>query len=445
MRNLCERLFALKDHGTDVSTELIAGVTTFLTMGYIIAVNPQILSVTGMDAGALVTATCLAAGLSSLLMGFYANLPLALASGMGLNAFFAFSVCKGMNLPWQTALAAVFVEGVIFVVLTLTNVRTQVVNAIPVSLKVAVSAGIGFFIAFIGLVNARVVMTSPATLVKLGHFTSPPVLICCIGVVVTAVMMARRIKGAILWGIVVCTLAAWGYALVVGAETAAALQIFLPSGAVELKSPMPLFCKLSFEGVTFWSFLPIVVTLLFVDFFDTVGTLVGVATKAKMLDEDGNFPGAREALLVDAIGTTGGALLGVSTVTTYVESAAGVAEGGRTGLTAVVAGLLFLVAMFFAPIVMAIPACATAPALILVGYMMMQGLSDLDLHDMAEAIPAFLTVVMMPLTYSIANGLVFGVTAYTLVNVLIGRGSHVSWTLRILSVLFVLRLVYFPE
>ncbi len=441
----CERYFGLSEHGTDVRTEIIAGVTTFLTMGYIIAVNPMILSAAGMDKGALITATCLAASLSCILMGLYANLPLALASGMGLNAFFAYSVVIGMKVPWQVALAAVFVEGLIFIVLTLTNVREKVVNAIPLALKVAVSAGIGFFIAFIGLNNAKMVVPHKATLLTLGHFTDPRVLICCFGLLMTAVMMQRGIKGAILWGILACTLISWGYGYNIGPEAAAKVDIFLPSGAFEVKSIAPIFGQLSFQGISFWAFLPIVVTLLFVDFFDTVGTLVGVATKAKMLDKDGNFPGARKALLVDAVGTTAGAVLGVSTVTTYVESAAGVAEGGRTGLAAVISGVLFFVAMFFAPIVMAIPACATAPALILVGYLMMQSLGEVDLFDYGDAIPAFLTIIMMPLTYSIANGLIFGVTTFAILNILGGRKDRVSWTLRILAVLFIIRLVYFPE
>ena len=440
-----DRFFDLSGHGTDTKTEVIAGVTTFLTMGYIIAVNPMILSDAGMDKGALITATCLAASFSCILMGLYANLPLALASGMGLNAFFAYSVCIGMKVPWQVALAAVFVEGIIFIVLTLTNVREKVVNAIPLALQVAVYAGIGFFIAFIGMNNAKLVVAHKVTLVTLGHFTDPRVLICLFGLLLTAAMMQRGVKGAILWGILACTLIAWGYGYYIGPDGAAKVGIYLPSGAVEVKSIAPIFAKLSFQGVTFWAFLPIVITLLFVDFFDTVGTLVGVATKAKMLDKEGNFPGARKALLVDAVGTTAGAVLGVSTVTTYVESAAGVAEGGRTGLAAVVSGVLFFVAMFFSPIVMAVPACATAPALILVGYLMMQSLGEIDLYDYGLAIAAFLTIIVMPLTYSIANGLIFGVTTFAILNILGGRSERVSWTLRILAVLFIIRLVYFPE
>jgi len=433
--------FQLERHGSNISTELIAGLTTFLTMAYIIAVNPNILSTAGMDKGALVTSTCLAAGLASILMGLYANLPFALASGMGLNAFFAFSVCQAMKIPWQVALAAVFVEGLIFIVLTLTNVREAVVNAIPVPMKVAVSAGIGLFIAFIGMENAKLVVAHPATLVTLGDFSDPRVIICCLGLVIIGVLSLRKIRGAVLFGIVFCTLAAWGYGTNVGAQAAAKVDIFLPSGTVGVESMSPILGKLSFAGIEFWSFFSVVVTLLFVDFFDTVGTLVGVATKANMLDENGAFPQARKALLVDAIGTTAGAVLGVSTVTTYVESAAGVAEGGRTGLSAVTSGVLFLLAMFFAPIIVAIPACATAPALIMVGYFMLQNICTIDLFDQSEAVPAFLTMIMMPLTYSIANGLIFGVISYALFNVLGGKRDKVSPTMAILAVLFVIRLV----
>lgn len=436
-----ERWFRLDEHGTTVRTEVLAGLTTFLTMAYIIAVNPAFLSVTGMDRGALVTATCLAAGLSTLLMGLYANLPLALASGMGLNAFFAFSVCGALKVPWQTALAAVFVEGLIFILLTLTRVRELVVDAIPLGLKVGVSAGIGFFIAFIGLENAKLVVADPATLVTLGSFADPRVVVCLAGLVVTAVLVQRAVRGAILGGIATSTLLAWGWAWYVGADRAAAVGIALPSGAVSLESIAPIAGQLSFGGIDVWGFMAIVVTLLFVDFFDTVGTLVGVATKAGMLDEKGRFPGARAALLVDAVGTTLGALLGVSTVTTYVESAAGVAEGGRTGLTAVTVALLFFAAMFFAPVFIAIPGCATAPALIVVGYFMTQNLCTLDLHDAGEALPAFLAMVTMPLTYSIATGLMFGILSYAVFNALAGHGARVSWTMRILALIFLARIL----
>jgi len=440
--SIFERLFGLKEHGTDVRTEVIAGVTTFLTMGYIIAVNPDILSSTGMDKGALVTATCLAAALATFLMGFYANLPFALASGMGINAFFAYTVCGNMGYSWQVALAAVFVEGLIFIALTLSNVREAVVNAIPPPIKVAVSAGIGLFIAFIGLVNGKIIVDNSATMVALGDVISPAPLICFLGLVVTAVLYIRGQKGAILIGIVTSTLAAWGYGYYAGALVAAKSMIFLPEKAFGYASIMPILGKISFTGVTFWSFLSIVITFLFVDFFDTVGTLVGVATKAKMLDDKGHLPGAKKALMADAIGTTAGALLGTSTVTTYVESAAGVTAGGRTGLTAVVCGILFFFAMFFAPIIMAIPACATAPALILVGFMMIQGISEIDFEEKCTAIPVFITMIFMPLTYSIANGLIFGILSYVLLNLFSKEGKDVSGVMKILAVLFIIRLMF---
>jgi AGZA family xanthine/uracil permease-like MFS transporter len=441
-RGLLDRVFDLKGHDTNVRTEIVAGLTTFLTMGYIIAVNPHILSAAGMDKGALITATCLSAAFACFVMGFYANLPFALASGMGLNAFFAYTVCGNMHNPWQVALAAVFVEGIIFILLTLTNVREAVVNAIPLPIKIAVSAGIGLFIALIGLVNGMVVVDNPATLIALGDLSHPAPVICLLGVLITAVLILRQQKGAILIGIIFSTFAAWGYALYGGTEVAAKAMIFLPSGGFGFKSIMPVLGKLSFQGISFWPFFSIVVTLLFVDFFDTVGTLVGVATKAKMIDVNGHLPGAQKALMADAVGTTVGALMGVSTVTTYVESAAGVAAGGRTGLTAVICGLLFFFAMFFAPVIMAIPACATAPALILVGFMMIQGIGEIDFEDQLTAIPVFLTMIFMPMTYSIANGLIFGILSYVLLNLFVKGGQKVSIVMKILAVLFLIRLLF---
>jgi AGZA family xanthine/uracil permease-like MFS transporter len=440
-----ESYFKLSENNTNVKTEVIAGITTFLTMAYIIAVNPMLLSTTGMDKGALVTATCITAGFATIFMGFYANLPFALASGMGLNAFFAFSVCAIMKVHWSVALTAVFVEGLIFIILSLTKIRELVVNSIPASLKIAVSAGIGLFIAFIGFQNSKIVVADKNTLVALGNFGDPRVLICVIGIIITGVLVHRNVKGSILWGILSSTIVAWIFALVKGPELAAQYEIFLPTGLGKVYSIAPIAGKLDFSFISnseaILGFASVVLTFLFVDFFDTIGTLAGVATKANMIDEKGNVKNAKKALLVDAIGTTIGATLGVSTVTTYVESSAGVAEGGRTGLTAVVAGVLFLISLLFAPIFMAIPSCATAPALIMVGLFMMQNITNIDFYDFTEAIPAFLTIILMPLTYSIANGLMMGTIAYVIFNIFGGKKEKVSVTMVILAVLFVIRLL----
>ena len=364
-----DKFFKLKESGTDLKTEITAGITTFLAMAYIIAVNPNILGSTGMPRGAILTATCLTAGITTIFMGLYANLPFALASGMGLNAFFAFSVVKIMGVDWKIALTAVFVEGIIFIILSLTNVREAVVNSIPNTLKLAVTGGIGMFIAFIGFANAGIVVKSPETFVKIGNFTTPTVIVACIGIVVIVILSKKNVRGALLWGIVVSTLIAWAYALVNTKVAAEQYNIFLPNGIFRYESIKPIAFKLDFSYITdsskILSFLTIVFTFLFVDFFDTVGTLVGVASKVGMIDEKGRVKNAGKALLVDSIGTTVGAVMGTSTVTTYVESSAGVAEGGRTGLTSVVTGILFLISMFLAPLFIAIPACATAPALII--------------------------------------------------------------------------------
>ena len=443
-----EKFFKLNEHNTDTKKEILAGITTFLTMAYIIAVNPSILSATGMDAGALVTATCLVAGLSTILMGVYANLPFALASGMGLNAFFAYTVVLGMGEPWQVALAAVFVEGIIFIILSLTNVREAVVNSIPMNLKYAVTAGIGLFIAFLGFIGAGVVVNNDATLVGMGNLTAPTAIITFIGVIIITILYKKNVKGAILWGIVVSSLLAWGYALI-APEAAAYYNISLPTGIFKFESMAPIAGKLDFSYLTdstkVWSFVTVVFTFLFVDFFDTVGTLVGVASKANMLDKDGKLPGAGKALLVDAIATTAGAVAGVSTVTTYVESSAGVAQGGRTGLTAVTAGILFLLAMFFSPLFVAIPGCATAPALIVVGFFMIENIAKVDFTDFTEGIPAFLTIALMPLTYSIGDGLTIGVIAYVVINLLVNLVSKekkkISPVMVVLGIVFIVKLV----
>ncbi|MCY6484012.1 NCS2 family permease [Clostridium aestuarii] len=446
-----ENFFKLKENGTDVKKEIIAGITTFLAMAYIIAVNPDLLGIAGMPKGAVLTATCLTAGLSTILMGVYANLPFALASGMGLNAFFAFSVCKGLGVDWTVALAAVFVEGIIFIVLSLTNVREIVVNAIPITLKLAVTAGIGLFIAFIGFVNAGIVIKDDATLVKMGNFTTPPVIIAVIGIIVIVVLSKKNIKGALLWGIVVSTIVAWIYALMNPEKAAEVYHIYLPNGIFKFESLKPIAFKLDLSYAfsnQIGTFLTVVVTFLFVDFFDTVGTLVGVASKVGMVDEQGKVKNAGRALLVDSIGTTVGALLGTSTVTTYVESSAGVAEGGRTGLASVVTGTLFIVAMFFSPLFIAIPGCATAPALIIVGYFMMENVVKIDFANFTEGVPAFLTIALMPLTYSIGDGLTMGILSYAVLNLINNiftkdedKKKKVSPVIYILAILFIGKLI----
>lgn len=415
-----EKFFKIEENLTSTKKEILGGITTFLTMAYIIAVNPGILSASGMPIGALVTATCLTAGLTTILMGLYANLPFGLAPGMGINAFFAFSVCKCMNIHWSAALTAVFCEGIIFIILTLTNVRESIVNAIPINLKLAVTAGIGLFITFIGFVNSGIVVKNDVTLVSMGNFVSPTVLITTLGLMVIIICSIKEIKGALLWGILVSAISAWIYAGF--APQAASFYNIgsFPKEIFKFESLSPIAFKLNFsflnDGTKLWQFLVVVFTFLFVDFFDTLGTLVGVASKANMLDENGNVPSAGKALLVDAIGTTVGAMLGVSAVTTFVESSAGVAEGARTGLSSIVTGILFLIAMFFSPIFVAIPSCATAPALIIVGFFMISNISKINFNDFTEGIPAFLTIISMPLTYSIGDGLTIGILSYCLIN-----------------------------
>ncbi len=446
-----ENFFKLKENGTDVRKEIIAGITTFLAMAYIIAVNPNFLEIAGMPKGAVLTATCLTAGFTTILMGVYANLPFALASGMGLNAFFAFSVCKGMGIDYRVALTAVFFEGIIFIVLSLTNVREAVVNAIPTTLKLAVTAGIGLFIAFIGFVNSGIVIKDEATLVKLGNFTTPPVIIALIGIVVIVVLSKKNVKGALLWGIIASTAVAWIYAFVNPKLAAEAYHIYLPDGVFRFESIKPIVFKLDFsylrDSQKIWSFITIMFTFLFVDFFDTVGTLVGVASKVGMIDEEGRVKNAGKALLVDSIGTTFGALMGTSTVTTYVESSAGVAEGGRTGLASVVTGILFLIAMFFSPLFIAIPGCATAPALIIVGFFMIENVVKVDFTDFTEGVPAFLTIALMPLTYSIGDGLTIGILSYAILNLVNNLFSKednkkkMSPIIYILAILFIIKLI----
>ena len=425
-----EHQFKISERGSSVRTEILSGITTFVTMSYIIFVNPDILSKTGMDFNALVVATCTSAALATFLMAFLANYPIGLAPGMGLNAFFAFSVVLGMQIDWRVALAAVFVEGILFILLTLTKLREMVVNTIPKSLKIGISGGIGLFIAFIGLQGAGIVVRNDATLVSLGHFKGNlPALLALGGLLLMAVLEAYKVTGALLIGILAVTAAAVGLDLVA-----------LPGAFVSTPpSIAPIFGQFDFSMLNQPNFWVVMFTFFFVDFFDTVGTLVGVCNRSGLLDEDGNLPNARGALLADAIGTTAGAVLGTSTVTSYVESASGIAQGGRTGLSALVTGVLFLAALFFTPIVGMVPGYATAPALVVVGIYMMMSLRDLNFDDWTELVPSILGFVMMPLSYSIAVGIEFAIVSYVLIKWLSGKAKDVSWLMVALAVVFVLK------
>ena len=442
-------LRVLPENKREYKREFLAGTTSFLAMAYIIAVNPSILSAAGMPAGAIVTATCISAVIGCLIMGFYAKLPFGLAPGMGLNAFFTFSVVIGMGISWEVALTAVFVEGIIFILLSLFKVREAVVDAIPINLKYAVTAGIGLFIAFIGFNGAGVVIGNQDTMVAMGQ-VGPKMLIAMVGLCIIVILEKKKVKGSMLVGIVVSTLLAWGYALI-NTEAAASMGIYLPNGIFKFESIAPIAGKVNFSYLTspqhVFNFITIVFTFLFVDFFDTVGTLIGVASRANMLDKKGRVPNAGRALMTDAIATTAGALLGTSTVTVYVESATGVEEGGRTGLTAITIGALFFVAMFFSPIFVAVPACATAPALIYVGYLMLTSVLKIDFSDITDAVPAFLIIALMPLTYSIGDGLTIGVLAYVILNILHNiftknkkDKKELSMVMIVLAIIFVIKL-----
>ncbi|MDB5433515.1 MAG: guanine permease [Caulobacter sp.] len=435
--SIFERTFRLSEHGTSVRTEVLAGATTFLTMAYIVVVNPSILGLTGMPVAAVAAATCVAAGVGSILMGLFANYPIALAPGMGLNAYFTFTVVKGMGVPWQTALACVFISGVAFLLLTFAGVRQVIIAAIPRPLLAAVAAGIGLFIAFIGLKEAGIIVADPNTTVTLGKLTTPATALAILGLVVIAALQAWRVKGAILIGILIAT----------GGGVLLGLVKWAPQSASVAEMTATAF-KLNFPSVLHlggggWvAILEILFVFLFVDLFDNVGTLVGVTKKAGLVAADGTIPRLNRILVVDSVATMVGALAGTSTTTSYIESAAGVAAGGRTGLTAVVTGLLFLAALFLTPLVQMIPAAATAPALILVGAMMMGPLTEIVWDDPMEAIPAFLTLAAIPLTFSIANGLSIGVTAYAALKLLRGRARPGDWMLYVLAALFVARFVY---
>lgn len=427
---MLDKFFKLKENKTTTRTEIVAGITTFMTMAYILAVNPNILSATGMDKNALFTATALSALVGTLVMALWAKLPFALAPGMGLNAFFAFTVVLGMGYSWQFALTAVFLEGIIFLVLTAFNIRELIVNAIPMNMKHAISAGIGLFIAFIGMQNAGLIVNNDAVLVGLGDMGSPTVIVCLIGLLLTGILLALKVKGALLIGILVAT----GIGIPLGITS-------WPEGGLMAAPPSlePIFFKFDFSQIFTLDMLIVLFTFLFVDMFDTVGTLVGVSSKANMLDKDGKIPRVKQALFADAIGTTVGSIFGTSTVTTYVESASGVAEGGKTGLTALSTAGMFLIALFLAPLFLMVPGAATAPALILVGSFMMSPILKINFNDYTESIPVFLTIIMMPLTYSIAEGIVFGMLAYVLLKALSGRIKEVSIVMWVLTVLFLLK------
>lgn len=456
-QSLMEKMFHLSQHRTDVKTEVIAGITTFMTMAYILAVNPNILSAAGMDRGAVFTATALASLLATLLMAAFANYPFVLAPGMGLNAYFAYTVVLQMGYSWEMALAAVFVEGIIFIILSLTNVREAIFNAIPMNLKHAVSAGIGLFIAFIGLQNAKIVVDS-ATLVsvysfrnsiKAGNFSSEgiTVLLALVGILVTAVLLVKNIKGNILWGILIT----WALGILCELtglyQPNAELGMFsvLPdfSSGLGVPSMAPTFFKMDFSGVLSLNFLTIMFAFLFVDMFDTLGTLIGVASKADMLDKDGKLPQIKGALMADAIGTAAGAVFGTSTTTTFVESASGVAEGGRTGLTAVVAAILFGLSLFLSPIFLAIPSFATAPALIVVGFLMVTSILKVDFNDYTEAIPCYICLIAMPFMYSISEGIAMGIISYVIINLISGHAKEkkISLLMYVLAVLFIAKYV----
>ena len=410
--------------------ELVGGLTTFMTMAYIVVINPQILAQAGMPAEGVVFATCISAAAASLVMGLYANYPIAMAPGMSLNAYFTYSVCLGMGIPWRTALGVVFFSGVLFVLLTVTRVREQIVNGIPNCLKHSTAAGIGMFIAFVGLRNAKLVVANPATFVGIGNISLPEVLAACFGIVLTLVLMARKVNGAILLGIAGTTL----YGILRGLA-------HWPTTWLSIPHPGSTFLQLDLRAALHLGLLEIVFAFLFVDLFDNVGTLVGVCEQGGFV-KDGRIPRVGRALLADGVGTIFGALTGTSTVTSYIESAAGVAAGARTGLSNVAVAALFLMAVFFSPVAGAIPAFATAPALILVGALMTQSIAHVEWADFTEAFPAFLTMLVMPLTFSIATGLSLGVIAYTIVKVGTGRYREVSIVLWILTVLFILRYVY---
>ena len=425
---MLEKLFGLNPKITTVKTEIVAGITTFLTMAYILAVNPNVLSVTGMDKGALFTTTVLVAAIPTLLMALYAKLPFALAPGMGLNAFFAYTVCLTLGYRWQFALTAVLIEGLIFILLTATNIREKIVEVLPKTIKNSLGAGIGMFIAFIGFQNMGIITRHEATLVTLGDLTQGAALLGVIGLAITSTLLARKVNGALLIGILVTTL------------------IGIPMGLTHYNgifsmppSIEPIFCQFEFDQIFTKDMVICVFTLLFIDIFDTIGTLVGVCMKADMVDEEGNIPFLKKAFFVDSIGTTLGAIMGSSTVTTFVESASGVGAGGRSGLTAFSTAICFLVALFLSPLFLAIPASATGPVLVLVGLMMATSLRKIDVENYSESIPAFLCVIIMPLSYSISDGIVIGLLSYIIINLLAGQYKKLNIGTVLLGLFFLFK------
>lgn len=449
-----EKFFKLKENGTDVRTEVIAGITTFMTMVYILAVNPSILEASGMDRGSIITATAVASAIACFCMAAFSNKPFALSAGLGLNAYFAYTVCIGMGYPWQVALTAVFVEGLVFILLSLTNVREAIFNAIPASLKVAVSVGIGFFIAFIGVQNAGLIVDG-STLVTLfgfnasianGTFTTQgiTVILALVGVMIIAMMLVKGVKGYMLYGIlltwllgIICQLLG-----IYVPNPEAGFYSVIPTAIFSAPASMaPTFMKLDFSYIATHTldFIVVVFAFLFVDIFDTLGTVIGCASKADMLDEEGKLDGIKGVLLADAVGTTVGACLGTSTITTFVESSSGISEGGRTGLTSVTTGILFLLALFFSPLFLTIPSFATAPALIVVGFLMMQQVTKIDWTDLTEAIPCFCCITMMGFAYSISDGIAFGIISFTILKLLTGKAKDLNVLLYVLSILFVLK------
>lgn len=459
---MLEKVFKLSENKTDAKTEILAGITTFMTMAYILAVNPSILSATGMDSGAVFTATALAAFIGTLLMAIFANYPFALAPGMGLNAYFAYTVVLGMGYSWEYALTAVFAEGIVFILLSATNVREAIFNAIPQNLKAAVSVGIGLFIAFIGLQNAKIVIGG-STLLQLfsvdkynevngvsASFNDVgiTVLLAIIGIIVTGILVVKNIKGNILWGILITWLLGiicqFTGLYVPNADLG--FYSLLPdfSNGLSIPSLSPIFCKLDFSGIFSLNFIVILFAFLFVDLFDTIGTLIGVSAKADMLDENGKLPRIKGALMADAVATTVGAVIGTSTTTTFVESASGVSEGGRTGLTSVTTAILFGLSLFLSPIFLAIPSFATAPALVIVGLYMLTNVTNIDFNDMSEAIPCYVCIIAMPFFYSISEGISMGVITYVALNLITGKAKEkkVSILMYALAVLFVLKYVF---
>lgn len=426
-----ERKFLLSQHKTDVKTEFMAGLTTFMTMSYILIVNPDLLSQTGMDKGGVFTATILASVIAMLLMGFYANLPFALSAGMGLNAFFTYTVCLGMGYEWSFALTAVFLEGILFLILSFFNVREAIFSAIPYSLKKAVSVGIGLFIALIGFTSSGLIVANESTFLSMGDLLTKESLIAIIALLTMAILTAKQARGALLYGIVISTIVALitGVTHFPGATSIFSLPPSIKSVAFQLE----------WKDIFTFDMFSVMFTFLFVDIFDTVGTLTGVATKADLIDEEGNFPGVGKALLSDAIGTVCGALLGTSTITTFVESASGVADGGRTGLTSLSTGFFFLISLFLFPLFSIVPSQATAAALIMVGLFMMSPITEIDFSDYTESVPAFLTIVMMPFAYSIAEGISVGMISYVVMKLATGKSKDVSVVMYILAAVFLLR------